>query len=91
MLVVGVIVLGRLKGAACCRISLIVGYIMLLIGGFPWLYTGLLVGGRPGNEGAGMLGTIIFILVGLPGIAITVTALILRARQSKKENCEADK
>ena len=43
---------------------------MLLIGGFPWAYTPFFFG-PDGEEAWGMLGTIIFLLVGLPGVAVT--------------------
>jgi hypothetical protein len=66
------------------RAMLIMGLAMLVIGGCPWLYTSYLIGGRPGNEGAGMLGTLIFILVGLPGLAITLIALIGKSKSQKK-------
>ena len=46
------------------------GLIMLLIGGFPWAYLPLFFG-PDGEEAWGMLGTIIFLLVGLPGVAVT--------------------
>jgi hypothetical protein len=54
-----------------------VGLIMLILGGFPWIYTPLII--RDGGmEGSGMLGTIIFILVGLPGLIVTVLSLLMR-------------
>jgi len=84
MLIVGVVSLlramGRLQGKSIRKGMLTIGLFMLLIGGFPWIYTDMLVGGRPGNEGSGMLGTILFILVGLPGLAVTVTALFLKGK-----------
>ena len=43
---------------------------MLLVGGFPWAYMPFFFG--PDDEEAwGMLGTITFLLVGLPGVAVT--------------------
>ena len=66
------------------RAMLMMGLAMLVIGGYPWIYTSYLIGGRPGNEGAGMLGTLIFIFVGLPGLAITLIALIQRSMSQKK-------
>jgi len=63
---------------------LMMGLAMLVIGGCPWLYTSYLTGGRPGNEAAGMLGTLIFIFIGLPGLALTVAGLISKPRNSKK-------
>jgi hypothetical protein len=55
-----------------------VGLVMLLIGGFPWLYTPYLTGDRPGGESAGMLGTLLFLTAGLPGLLITVSAGLMR-------------
>ena len=52
---------------------LIAGLSMLVVGGAPWLYTPLLIRDR-GLEGSGMLGTIIFITVGLPGLLLTTRA-----------------
>jgi hypothetical protein len=52
------------------------GLLMLVAGAFPWAYTGWLVGGRPGNEGAGMLGTLLFLFVGIPGFTLTVVGLL---------------
>jgi len=51
--------------------------LMLLVGAFPWVYTDRLIGGRPGNEGAGMLGTLIFLFVGVPGFIAAVTGAIV--------------
>lgn len=53
------------------------GLVMLAVGGYPWAYTPFLVGGRPGNEGAGMLGTSIFVFVGLPGIALIILSPLI--------------
>lgn len=58
------------------RTILYTALLMLLVGGFPWAYTGWIVGGRPGNEGAGMLGTLLFLFVGVPGFTLTVAGLI---------------
>ena len=60
------------------RTVLVVGIVALVIGGFPWAYTPLFVGGSPGNEGAGMLGTLLFILIGLPGLLMTLLGLAIR-------------
>ena len=57
---------------------LITGLIMLVVGGAPWVYTPLIIRDR-GMEGSGMLGTIIFIAVGLPGLLLTLLGLALRA------------
>jgi len=43
---------------------------MLLIGGFPWAYTPLLFG-FDNKQTWGMLVTIIFLVLGLPGLAVT--------------------
>jgi uncharacterized membrane protein YuzA (DUF378 family) len=67
------------------RAILALGLLMLVVGGFPWIYTPCLTGGRPGNEGAGMLGTMIFIFVGLPGIATTLSGLVLITRKQSKD------
>ena len=59
------------------KVQLIIGLILLAVGGFPWLYTPLFFGDRPPttNEGSGMLGTLIFLFVGLPGLLMTTSAL----------------
>ena len=58
------------------RTILYTALLMLLVGAFPWAYTGWIIGGRPGNEGAGMLGTLIFLFVGVPGFALAVAGLV---------------
>ena len=55
---------------------MILGIVLVVIGAYPWMYTSHIVGGQPGNEAAGMLGTIIFILIGIPGIVLTLIAVI---------------
>ena len=57
------------------RTVLLAGLIMLAGGAFPWAYTPLLVRDR-GMEGSGMLGTLIFLAVGLPGLVLVVVASI---------------
>lgn len=52
------------------RWVLVAGLAMLLVGGFPWAYTPLFFGSQ-NEEAWGMIGTIIFLLVGLPGLAVT--------------------
>ena len=52
------------------------GWIMVVIGGFPWIYTPLIIPDR-GMEGSGMLGTILFITVGVPGIAAIILSFFL--------------
>ena len=59
---------------------LTIGLLMLLIGGFPWVYTPHLICGNPGNQGAGMLGTLLFVAIGLPGAVVTFCALPLRRK-----------
>ena len=57
---------------------LIAGILMLVVGAVPWVYTPLII--RDGGmEGSGMLGTLIFIAVGLPGLLVTLLGLALRA------------
>jgi hypothetical protein len=68
----GVLILGQ----ALSRSILIVGIVLLIVGGFPWIYTPYLMGTRGGDEGSGMFGTIIFILVGLPGLLMTIIGFI---------------
>ena len=68
---------------------LMIGLLMLAIGGWPWLYISYLTGGRPGNEGDGMLGTIIFIYVGLPGLALTLTSLVMNVKSHKRGKSDA--
>lgn len=46
-----------------------VGLLLLLVGGCPWTYTPLFTGGS--NSSSGMMGTLIFIVIGLPGLALT--------------------
>jgi hypothetical protein len=64
---------GRAKGAIVTgsrRWVLTTGLTMLLVGGFPGAYTPLIFGSQ--NEQAwGMVGTIIFLYIGLPGLAVT--------------------
>ena len=56
---------------------LIVGLPMLVIGATSWFYTPLIIGGNPNNEGAGMLGTLIFIFIGIPGCITLLTSIAL--------------
>jgi hypothetical protein len=63
--------------------------LMLLIGGCPWLWLSALTqmsGGRPGNEGDGMLGTIIFLFVGLPGLLLMLGTLAMKPDKKNKKN-----
>jgi hypothetical protein len=56
---------------------LIVGLPMLVIGAASWFYTPLIIGGNPNNEGAGMLGTLIFIFIGIPGCISLLISIAL--------------
>jgi hypothetical protein len=58
------------------------GLLMLLVGGCPWLYTPLFTGGKS-NQASGMFGTVIFLLVGLPGLTVTAIGLVNLARQRR--------
>ena len=50
-----------------------VGLLFVAVGCFPWVYTPELTGDRrPGGEGAGLMGTIIFLFVGIPGLLLTL-------------------
>ncbi len=81
LLIAGIVLVLR-RGAWNQRIFsralfLQVGLIMLILGGFPWIYTPLII--RDGGmEGSGMLGLIIFIFLGLPGLIVTVLGLLMR-------------
>jgi hypothetical protein len=79
-----IFLLGLLWGSsnALPMAVLATGCLMLLLGIFPWFYTHYLTGGRPGEESAGMLGILIFMLVGLPGLALVLTAVIFGRRPS---------
>lgn len=56
------------------------GFVLLLFGGFPWFYTPLIIPDR-GMEGSGMLGTILFIIVGIPGAAAVLFSFFKRLRR----------
>jgi hypothetical protein len=60
------------------KVQLAVGAVLVAVGIFPWAYTPLFFGTRPiaNNEGAGMLGTLIFLFLGLPGLSLVVSALV---------------
>jgi hypothetical protein len=58
------------------RSLLITALVMLTIGGCPWVYTQLIIHDR-GGEGSGMLGTLIFILLGIPGALLLLLAIAL--------------
>jgi hypothetical protein len=65
-------------GASKRGILLLSGLLMMLVGGFPWIYTPWLMGDRPGGEAAGMMGTLIFIFVGFPGLMLALISFFLR-------------
>ena len=81
LLVIGVVVVVRAIAFGARALSgrnlLISGLIMILVGGFPWLYTELMIGDR-GMEGSGTLGTLLFLLVGVPGVLVTLAGFFLR-------------
>jgi len=60
------------------RTALLAGLLMLAVAGLPWLYALVLPGARPGDEATGMLMTLLLILVGLPGLFLTVAGLLWR-------------
>ena len=74
------IVRGFLPGATSFSswTVLATGLIMLTVGAFPWVYTPMLTSDRPGGESAGMLGTIICLLVGVPGLILTVVGGVMK-------------
>lgn len=51
------------------RTVFICGVVMLALGAFPWIYTG-------SGEGGGMLGTLLFLSLGIPGIVFTLVGLL---------------
>ncbi len=59
------------------RTVLYTGLLMLLLGVFPWAYTPLIIRDR-GMEGSGMLGMLIFLFVGIPGLILTIIGFIIR-------------
>jgi hypothetical protein len=65
-------------------ILLISGLLMLAVGACPWIYASYLIGGGPESEGAGMLGTLIFISIGLPGLVLVLMALLALQTQRKR-------
>lgn len=60
------------------------GVLLCLVGLFPWAYTPALMGDRPDGEGAGMMGTMIFIYVGLPGLALLAISLLAGRRREER-------
>lgn len=85
VLILGIVVVVQLIRHVACRarslciraILLHAGLAALALGACPWLYTPLFTGARPGTEASGMLGTAIFLCVGLPGLVLTGLALTL--------------
>jgi len=81
------------KGGSVAGAVTGVGLVMLLVGGFPWLYTPLFFGGES-NSSSGMLGTIIWLFIGLPGLIIAAIGLVnmrthRRARIASESDCVA--
>ena len=66
------------------KVLLIIGLVMLVVGGFPWLYTPALMHDLPNGEAAGMLGTLIFMFVGTPGLMLTGVGVALWINQRRK-------
>jgi hypothetical protein len=68
------------------KVVAVVGLLLLLIGGCPWVYTPLFYGGE--NSSSGMMGTMIFLLVGLPGLTVAIIGLVnwLRLRRSEAKS-----
>jgi len=61
------------------RLLLVIGTTMIVFGLCPWWWLSIatwLSGGRPGNEGEGMFGFLIFLFVGLPGLVLTLIGLL---------------
>ena len=59
------------------RTILYSGLIMLLFGAFPWIYTPMIIDDN-GGEGSGMLGTFLFIFLGVPGLLMTIIGFLTR-------------
>jgi hypothetical protein len=68
-----------------------IGLILLLVGGYPWIYTPFSFG-HDNEEAWGMLGTIIFLLVGMPGVAVTAigSSLVRKHRRSRLHESTLD-
>jgi len=81
LIIMGIVMLmrGLLWGQSAFsgRTVLYGGLVMLLIGGFPWIYTPLLIKDHVG-EGSGMLGTLLFLIVGIPGLVLTIIGFFIR-------------
>jgi len=74
MIVSGVVILVRglvwKATAFSSRTVFLCGLFMIILGAFPWIYTGR-------GEGGGMLGTLLFVSLGVPGIIVTVAGILL--------------
>ena len=85
MLVAGLVIAARgliFNAPALSRRNVLyTGLLMLLLGACPWVYTDLLIGDRPGNEGAGMLGMLLFLFVGVPGLGVLAFGLAAVVRE----------
>jgi hypothetical protein len=67
----GLLILGNVAP----RVVLLTGLLLLAVGGLSWCYLPWLMGTRGGDEGSGMIATLIFILVGLPGLIAVLMGL----------------
>lgn len=65
----------RGSGASSARRVTGLGLLMVLIGGCPWLYTPYFFSGTS-DTSSGMIGTIIFLMIGLPGLAVLAIGFI---------------
>ena len=72
MMVIGFVIMvrGAIWRAAVFspRTIFVCGLAMLALGAFPWFYTG-------SGEGGGMMGTLLFLSLGVPGIIATLVGL----------------
>lgn len=75
------------RGGSSARRVTGLGLLMLLIGGCPWLYTPFLFNGVS-DTSSGLLGTIIFLLIGFPGLAVTAVGLVNLAMQRSTRNVQ---
>jgi hypothetical protein len=72
MIVIGFVIMIRgaiWRGAVFSpRTIFVCGLVLLALGAFPWIYTG-------SDEGGGMLGTLLFLSLGIPGVIVTLVGL----------------
>lgn len=68
------------------RTALYTGLVCVVLGGFPWIYTPLLTGRRAGSAASTLLGALIFLVMGLPGVVLAVVGLLTRASGKKEGN-----